>query len=81
MDEAKMIAYAREGDLDAFNRLVVAYQDIAFNVAYRMLSDRISIFTSLPIESLDALALQKRLNVIGEQESRKPHARHATTLA
>jgi RNA polymerase sigma-70 factor (ECF subfamily) len=39
MDEAKMIAYAREGDLDAFNRLVVAYQDIAFNVAYRMLSD------------------------------------------
>jgi RNA polymerase sigma-70 factor (ECF subfamily) len=39
MDEAKMIAYAREGDLDAFNRLVVAYQDMAFNVAYRMLSD------------------------------------------
>lgn len=39
MDEEKMIAYARKGDLDAFNRLVVTYQDIAFNVAFRMLSN------------------------------------------
>lgn len=39
MNEEKMIAYARKGDLDAFNRLVVAYQDMAYNVAYRMLSN------------------------------------------
>jgi len=30
---------AMEGDLNAFNRLVVAYQDTAFNTAYRMLGD------------------------------------------
>ncbi len=28
-----------QGELDAFNRLVLAYQDLAFNVAYRMLND------------------------------------------
>ena len=39
MDEEKLITYARGGDLDAFNRLVVSYQDLAFNVAFRMLSD------------------------------------------
>ncbi len=27
------------GDLDAFNRLVLAYQQMAFNLAYRMLND------------------------------------------
>jgi protein-tyrosine-phosphatase len=32
----------------------------------RMLSNRISIFASLPIRSLDRLALQKRLNDIGK---------------
>ena len=30
-----------------------------------MLNNRISIFTSLPINTLDELALQKRLNEIG----------------
>lgn len=39
MDEAALIAFARKGDLDAFNRLVLAYQDMAFNLAARMLSD------------------------------------------
>jgi RNA polymerase sigma-70 factor, ECF subfamily len=39
MDEAALIAGAQRGDLDAFNRLVLAYQDLAFNVAYRMLND------------------------------------------
>lgn len=28
-----------KGELDAFNRLILAYQDLAFNVAYRMLND------------------------------------------
>jgi RNA polymerase sigma-70 factor (ECF subfamily) len=41
-DEARMVAYALEGDLDAFNRLVLAYQDIAYNVAYRVMGERTS---------------------------------------
>ena len=41
-DEARMVAYALEGDLDAFNRLVLAYQDIAYNVAYRVTGERTS---------------------------------------
>lgn len=39
MDEAGLIQYAKKGDLDAFNRLVLEYQDLAFNVAYRLMSD------------------------------------------
>jgi RNA polymerase sigma-70 factor (ECF subfamily) len=39
MDEIALIQDARKGDLDSFNRLVLAYQDLAFNVAVRMLSD------------------------------------------
>jgi len=39
MDEQVLISDALHGDLDAFNRLVLAYQDLAFNVAYRMLTD------------------------------------------
>lgn len=38
-EEPQLIEYARKGDLDAFNRLVLAYQDLAFNLAYRMLDD------------------------------------------
>jgi RNA polymerase sigma-70 factor (ECF subfamily) len=39
MDEQVLVLDALRGDLDAFNRLVLAYQDLAFNVAYRMLAD------------------------------------------
>ena len=39
MDEQALISDAIKGDLDAFNRLVLAYQDLAFNVAYRILTD------------------------------------------
>src|SRR5512142_1843577 len=39
MDEPALIRDAQTGDLDAFNRLVLAYQDIAFNLALRMLND------------------------------------------
>ncbi len=42
LDEAKMVAYALEGDLDAFNRLVLAYQDVAYNVAFRVTGERTS---------------------------------------
>ncbi|WOS65289.1 arsenate reductase ArsC [Sinorhizobium fredii] len=37
----------------------------AFAEAHRMLNNRISIFTSLPMTSLDKLSLQKRLDEIG----------------
>lgn len=39
---------------------------LAFSEAYRMLLNRISIFVNLPLASLDKLALQKRLDQIGE---------------
>ena len=40
----------------------------AFFDAYAQLSNRISLFLSLPIASLDQLALQKKLNEIGKRE-------------
>jgi arsenate reductase (thioredoxin) len=39
---------------------------LAFADAFRMLNNRISIFVSLPIRSLDTLALQKQLDSIGK---------------
>ena len=44
-----------------------AQRRLAFVEAYRMLNNRISIFVSLPIRSLDQLTLQKRLREIGER--------------
>jgi protein-tyrosine-phosphatase len=40
---------------------------LAFKEAYRMLHQRIAIFTALPIRSLDQLSLQRRLDEIGQQ--------------
>jgi len=42
---------------------------LAFSEAYRMLNSRISIFTSLPLASIDRLSLQDRLDEIGAGES------------
>ena len=42
MDEIALIESAQKGDLDAFNRLVLAYQELAFNLALRMLNDEAS---------------------------------------
>lgn len=39
MDEIGLIEAARRGDLDAFNRLVLAYQDLVYTQAYRMMGD------------------------------------------
>jgi protein-tyrosine-phosphatase len=39
---------------------------LAFADAFRMLSSRISLLVNLPIKSLDALTLQKRLDEIGQ---------------
>jgi RNA polymerase sigma-70 factor (ECF subfamily) len=39
MDEPALIHEAQHGDLEAFNRLVLAYQDALFNTALRILGD------------------------------------------
>jgi len=40
MDETALIDLAQHGDLDAFNRLVLAYQNMVYNQAYRMVGDQ-----------------------------------------
>lgn len=47
-----------------------AEKRFAFDDAYRMLANRISLFVSLPIESIDALALQRELRKIGRSVNR-----------
>ena len=47
-----------------------AEKRLAFADAYRMLNNRISIFVSLPLASLDRLSLQKRLDRIGKTKGR-----------
>lgn len=39
MDEKALIDLALEGDMNAFNHIVLAYQDMAFNTAYRIMND------------------------------------------
>lgn len=43
-------------------------QRLAFADTHRMLYQRISVFTSLPFSSLDALSLKRRLDEIGQRE-------------
>ena len=40
----------------------------AFNAAFRYLRNRISVFTSLPLKSLDKLVVSRRLREIGRME-------------
>jgi len=42
---------------------------LAFADTYRMLNNRISIFTSLPLSSLDELSLQQQLDDIGRSKA------------
>ena len=39
---------------------------LVFADTFRMLSDRIDVFVNLPLESLDRLSLQRRLDEIGK---------------
>jgi RNA polymerase sigma-70 factor (ECF subfamily) len=39
MEEASLIAAAQQGKIDAFNELVLAYQQQVYNLAYRILGD------------------------------------------
>ncbi|MFN3400053.1 MAG: arsenate reductase ArsC [Ferrovibrio sp.] len=45
-------------------------QRLAFADTYRMLSNRIRAFTSLPIKALDDMTMQSRLNEIGRDQSK-----------
>jgi RNA polymerase sigma-70 factor (ECF subfamily) len=40
MDESSLIQQARRGDLQAFNSLVLHYQTLVYNLAYRMMGER-----------------------------------------
>lgn len=42
MDEVALVRDAQHGDLDSFNRLVLHYQELAYNLALRMLNDEAS---------------------------------------
>jgi arsenate reductase (thioredoxin) len=48
---------------------------LAFADAYRVLKTRIDLFTSLPIDKLDALSLKRRLDEIGHVDSAPQPAR------
>jgi len=39
MNDVELIQFAQQGDLDAFNRLVLAYQDMVYNQAYRVMGE------------------------------------------
>lgn len=39
MDESGLAKMAQKGSLDAFNRLVMMHQELAYNIAFRILSD------------------------------------------
>jgi RNA polymerase sigma-70 factor (ECF subfamily) len=39
LDENALAVAAQKGDLNAFNRLVLVHQDMAFNLSYRILAD------------------------------------------
>jgi arsenate reductase len=47
---------------------------LAFADAYRMLNNRISIFASLPLATLHGMALQHRLDAIGQDKGRREPA-------
>ena len=50
---------------------------LAFKDAYRLLNQRISSFTALPLSSLDKLSLQNRLRDIGHMEGSTAKATEA----
>jgi arsenate reductase len=51
---------------------------LAFKDAYRMLNQRIGIFTALPLRSLDQLNLQKKLREIGQMQGATAKASELT---
>ena len=54
MDETALIQEAKRGDLDAFNRLVLAYQDQTYNLAFRLLGEDASAQDATQIAFINA---------------------------
>ena len=54
MDETALIHEAKHGDLDAFNRLVLAYQDQTYNLAFRLLGEDASAQDATQIAFINA---------------------------
>lgn len=54
-----------------------AVVSLAFKEAYRLLSQRIGVFTALPLRSLDQLSLKKKLGEIGEMEGATRATEHS----
>jgi len=50
----------------------------AFKEAYRLLHQRIGVFTALPLKSLDRLSLRNRLREIGHMEGSTAKATEAS---
>lgn len=46
-----------------------AERRLAFSDTYRMLSNRISVFVNLPLQSIDKLTLQRRLSDLGRRST------------
>jgi hypothetical protein len=51
---------------------------LAFKAAYRLLNQRIGVFTALPLRSLDRFSLQSKLRDIGDMEGSTAKATEAT---
>ncbi len=54
MDETALIQEAKRGDLEAFNRLVLAYQDQTYNLAFRLLGEDASAQDATQIAFINA---------------------------
>jgi len=54
MDETQLIQEDKHGDLDAFNRIVLAYQDQTYNLAFRLLGDDASAQDATQIAFINA---------------------------
>ena len=55
LTDSLLVESAIQGDLEAFNELVIEYQDIAYNLAFRIIGNRAAaedaVRLSLPIEN------------------------------
>ena len=60
MDEPALIQEAQAGDLNAFNRLVLAYQDQVYSVAYRIMGDQPSASDATQEAFISAFGAIKR---------------------
>lgn len=60
MDEQNLIESAQQGRLESFNQLVLVYQEMVFNTAYRILGDEASAEDATQITFINAYRNIKR---------------------